>query len=125
MRHTNFFILFLALTISYFNPGESWASSHGHMDHGNHNMSDHSMEMPAKSNHGSAMGIINKIDSKNRLINVTHGPIPSLGWPEMTMDLAVTKRVKINNFKNGDHVHFTVKKGRDNRFRITKMMPSK
>ncbi|MEW8496824.1 MAG: copper-binding protein [Candidatus Thiodiazotropha taylori] len=49
--------------------------------------------------------------------------MPSLKWPEMTMDLPVTKRVDLSRFKAGDQVHFTLKKGRDNHFRIISMEP--
>ena len=34
---------------------------------------------------------------------------------------ATTRRVDLSNFKEGDKVEFVLKKGRDNRFRITEM----
>jgi Cu(I)/Ag(I) efflux system protein CusF len=68
-----------------------------------------------------AMGMLHSVDVDGRMINITHEAIPSLSWPEMTMDLPVTKRVDLSAFKEGDKVHFTLKKGRDNQFRITSM----
>nr|CRH06461.1 Conserved protein of unknown function. Putative cation efflux system protein in periplasmic [Candidatus Magnetococcus massalia] len=102
------------------------AGSHGGMDHSKHagmEHSNHSDMMPmAGKKKASAMGVLHRVDVDGKIVNLTHDPIPALGWPEMTMDLAVTKKVDLSSYKAGDKVHFTVKKGRDERFRIIKMM---
>lgn len=86
--------------------------------HAGHNMGG--MSTPTKDQ-AEAGGVLHKIDAANRIVNITHDPIPDLGWPGMTMDLVTTKRVKLNKFKIGDKVSFTIKRGRDNVYRITKM----
>ena len=78
-------------------------------------------DMGGKANKATAKGTIHSIDLESRKINLTHDPIPALGWPQMRMDLATTKRVKLEKLKAGDVVEFEVKKGRDNMFRITKI----
>ena len=86
-------------------------------------MHDHAHAV-SNTNEAMAMGMLHSIDVDERVVNITHEAIPSLSWPEMTMDLPVTKRVDLSAFKAGDKVHFTLKKGRDNQFRITRMEPS-
>lgn len=43
----------------------------------------------------------------------------------MTMDLPVTRRVDLKTFVTGDPVTFTLKRGRDNVFRIVEMQKAK
>ena len=66
-----------------------------------------------------------KRDAPNNMVNLTHAPMPELNWPEMTMDLPTTRRVDLSSFNEGDKVEFMLKKGRDNRFRITEMKSAK
>lgn len=47
--------------------------------------------------------------------------MPDLGWPTMTMDLFVTKRVDLSGKEAGDKVSFKVKLGRDRQYRIIEM----
>ncbi|MBV2091114.1 MAG: copper-binding protein [Candidatus Thiodiazotropha sp. (ex Ctena orbiculata)] len=91
-------------------------------NHGEHAMHDHSM-MSGDANQAKAMGVLHQVDADKKMVNLTHEPVPSLNWPAMTMDLPVTKRVDLTRFKAGDQVHFTLKKGRDNHFRIISMEP--
>ncbi|MCG7902879.1 MAG: copper-binding protein [Candidatus Thiodiazotropha lotti] len=90
--------------------------------HQGHNMHDHSM-MGGDANQAMGSGVLHQVDADKKMVNLTHQPIPTLNWPEMTMDLPVTKRVDLTRFKAGDQVHFTLKKGRDNHFRIISMEP--
>lgn len=53
-------------------------------------------------------GKINSIDTANRTINFTHGPIEALGWPGMTMDFAVLPSIDLGALKAGETVAFTV-----------------
>lgn len=78
-------------------------------------------DMGGNANKANAKGTIHSVDLDSRNINLTHDPIPELGWPQMRMDMATTKRVKLEKLKAGDVVEFEVKKGRDNMFRITKI----
>ena len=82
--------------------------SHGTMNHGSM-AADGMAEVQAK---------INSIDAANGMMNVSHGPVEALGWPSMTMDLPVTKRVDLSTVKAGDDVTLSLKQGRDKQFRI-------
>ncbi|MES9851406.1 MAG: copper-binding protein [Candidatus Thiodiazotropha sp. L084R] len=93
-------------------------------NHEGHTMHDHSM-MGGSANQAMGIGIIHHVDIKNKTVNLSHEPIPSLNWPAMTMDLPVTKRVDLSEFNSGDRVNFTLKKGRDKQFRISTMKAAK
>ncbi len=90
-------------------------SEHGNMDH---NAMDHSELIPGQAQ-ATGVGMINTFDADKKMINITHEPMPELGWPAMTMDLAVTERVDLSGIKAGDKVKFKVKLGRDKKYRIT------
>jgi Cu(I)/Ag(I) efflux system protein CusF len=99
----------------------SFANAHG-AEHQGHAMHDHSM-MSSQAGQVMGTGILHQVDVDKKMVNLTHQPIPTLNWPEMTMDLPVTKRVDLTQFKAGDQIHFTLKKGRDNHYRIISMGP--
>ncbi len=44
---------------------------------------------------------INAVDAGTRTLNVTHGPIPVLGWPAMTMDFALAEGVNVDALAGG------------------------
>ena len=91
-------------------------SDHGTMNHGE-------MKAMDKKTEAVAVGVINSIDEKAGKINVTHEPVPELGWPEMTMDLPVTRRVDLSSVKPGAEVNITLKQGRDKQFRVMAIEP--
>lgn len=89
------------------------------MDHG-------AMEKGTTKTDGAAgTGVIHSIDTTKRIINLTHEPMPDLGWPVMTMDLPATKRVDLSGLKEGDKVDFKLKLGRDKKYRIIEIKMAK
>lgn len=82
--------------------------SHGH----------EAMKTPTDTNEAVAVGVVNSINEDTRAVNITHEPVEALGWPTMTMDMPVTRRVDLATVKTGEKVHFKLKKGRDKKFRI-------
>ncbi len=93
---------------------------------GSHSSHDHSaMKAPEGKTEAKAVGIINKVDTEKNSINVTHEPVKELGWPKMTMDLPVTKRVDLSKVKTGKEVEFTLKKGRDKQYRVIEINEKK
>ncbi|MAH83539.1 MAG: hypothetical protein CBB68_04150 [Rhodospirillaceae bacterium TMED8] len=66
---------------------------------------------------------INSVDVDGGMLNVTHGPVEALGWPSMTMDLPVTRRVDLSTVKPGDDVTLSLKQGRDKQFRVIGISP--
>ena len=93
--------------------------NHATMDHGtmNHEKS-HSMTMEQKHTEAMGEGVIHSVSKLNRMVNITHAPIPELNWPEMKMDLAVSKDVDLNEIKVGDTIKFHLMLDDDNVFRI-------
>lgn len=97
------------------------AMDHSKMDHG---AMGHGDAMAAKTE-AAGVGLINKVDADKGMINITHEPMPDLGWPTMTMDMAVTKQVNLAGVKPGDKVTFKVKLGRDKQYRVTEIEAAK
>ncbi|MBP0651882.1 copper-binding protein, partial [Mycobacterium tuberculosis] len=49
-------------------------------------------------------GKVNAVDAAKHVVNLTHGPIASLGWPAMTMDFGVAPAIDLSTLKPGDSV---------------------
>ena len=99
----------LSISPSYASPSDSSGS------HGSHQQKEFSV--------GS--GAINSINKSGRTINVSHGPIPSLKWPEMTMDIAVSDDIDLNSLKEGQSIKFKIKLDKDKKYRIFKIKSRK
>jgi len=78
-------------------------------------------EMAVSYNLIKGKGVINSVSIDKRMVNITHEPIPAINWPEMTMDLPVTKHVDLDAVKAGSEVDFMLKLGMDKQYRITKI----
>ncbi|WP_169309106.1 copper-binding protein [Desulforhopalus sp. IMCC35007] len=113
----------LALTLSA-SMALAASTDHSQMNHGtmNHETMNHDKNSgdTMEQKHSMAMGegVIHSISKLNRMVNITHSPIPELNWPEMTMDLAVAKDVDLSVIKVGDKVKFHLMLDDDNVFRI-------
>ncbi|WP_050932141.1 copper-binding protein [Aestuariivita boseongensis] len=89
-----------------------------HMDHSNMSMSDEQMEGAVH-----AKAVINSIG--DGVANVTHDPIPEIGWPAMTMDLTVLENAQMmGEVAAGDEVTLMLVKGDDGMYAIGAMMPN-
>tara|TARA_B100000508_G_scaffold91271_1_gene71126 strand:- start:517 stop:1056 length:540 start_codon:yes stop_codon:yes gene_type:complete len=95
------------------NMGE--AKSHDHGDHSGHEMAGDSKVIMGK-------GVINSVSKMNNKVNLTHEPIPALGWPAMTMDLAVADDVDLKSLASDQEVMFHMILGEDKIYRITKIV---
>lgn len=84
-------------------------------DHAGHDMAEMADEIEV--HHG--MGTVNSV-SDDGTVNLTHDPISSLGWPEMTMDFSADPEVDLSSFAPGDRMHFELTKSADGPFVITK-----
>ena len=58
-----------------------------------------------------ARGVIQKVMPADNKVNMTHEPIPELGWPDMTMDFDVKADIALDKFKPEDKVEFELEKG--------------
>ena len=77
--------------------------------------------MPTKE-HAQAIeatGVINTIDASARSVNLSHKPIPAIGWPAMKMDMKVADTVDLSGIEAGNPVTFTLERGSDGIYMIT------
>ena len=93
--------------------------SHGH-GHG-HSGSETKVEDHAQMSGVHAEAKINSIDGNT--VNVSHGPIPDIGWPSMTMDLTLLDGAKVGDVKSGDTAMMMLEKGDDGMYGIRALMP--
>lgn len=99
-----------ALLVLLISAPVAWADA----DHDAHHVS------PATE----TIGKVNAVDAGKRTINLTHGPIPALGWSAMTMDFGVASGVDLTVVKPGDAVAFTVGKDAGGVYQIDTLKPA-
>lgn len=92
-------------------------SSHSGMDHSNMPMTAEQMDGAVHAN-----AVVNSIGDGTA--NVSHDPIPEIGWPAMTMDLPLLEGAQISDdLTPGDSVILMLVKGDDGMYAIGGMMP--
>ena len=74
---------------------------------------------PTESYQGK--GTINSVDAKAGKVNLSHGPIASLGWPGMTMDFEVQDRASLTHLKRGQKVEFKLIEVRKGKYVISEI----
>ncbi len=52
------------------------------------------------------VGSVLEVNASQRLLNLTHTPIESLGWPSMTMNFSVSSEIDLEGFAPGDAIEF-------------------
>jgi Cu(I)/Ag(I) efflux system periplasmic protein CusF len=91
----------------------------GGMDHG-------SMSMTTPADKGAmGTGTVKKVDAAKRMVNLSHGPIPAINWPAMTMDFSVAPEVDLGSVKAGQAVEFTLAEAGGGKYTVTGIKPSK
>jgi Cu(I)/Ag(I) efflux system membrane fusion protein len=68
-------------------------------------------------------GTLNEIDPSEHTVNISHGPMPALSWPAMTMDFTVAQEIDLAGFKPGQKVRFGLVRT-DSGFVITELSPA-
>lgn len=87
-----------------------------HMDHSNMQMSEEQMEGAVHTK-----AVINSMGEG--VANVTHDPIPEIGWPAMTMDLTVLEDAQMmGDVAAGDEVTLMLIQGDDGMYAIGAVM---
>jgi len=74
--------------------------------------------------HAQGTGTVNSVDASGHKINLTHGPIPALGWPGMTMDFAVAPAVDLRTLKPGARIDFTIEQREGGNYEIQSVKPA-
>ncbi len=68
-------------------------------------------------------GVVNKVDLQHNKVNMTHGPIASLGWPGMTMDFKVKDAAILKGIKPGQKVKFELVNEGPRMYFVTRITP--
>lgn len=71
-----------------------------------------------------ATGTVNSVDPAGHKINVTHQPIPQIGWPTMTMDFTVAPAVDLRAVKPGTRIDFSMMQGPDGMYQVQSIAPA-
>ena len=78
----------------------------------------------AGRNDAHATGTINSVDPAQHKVNLSHNPIPEIGWPAMTMDFPVAPSVDLRALKPGTRVNFTIERGERGMYEIRAIGPA-
>ena len=89
------------------------------------------MQMPMGGQSGATQtqaatgsGKVNKVDPAKHTINLSHGPMPAINLPAMTMDFAVAPGVDLSTVKPGQQVDFTLApKPGSKDYQVTQLKP--
>lgn len=95
-----------SLKASFLRMSEPESEPNADDAHAHHDMS--SPEKAAPLAQAKSRGVIHSVDVENGKLNMTHEPIPELGWPAMTMDFNVDPVVSLDFFGADDEVTFEV-----------------
>jgi Cu/Ag efflux protein CusF len=71
-----------------------------------------------------ATGTVNSVDPTQHKINLSHQPIPEIGWPAMTMDFPVAASVDLKSLKPGMRVNVTLEKDKSGMYQIQSLQPA-
>ncbi len=71
-----------------------------------------------------AHGTVNNIDMQHSKVNLTHGPIKSLGWSGMTMDFAVKDAAILEHVTIGQKVDFELVNEGPGKYFVTRITPA-
>ena len=78
----------------------------------------------AGHNDAHGTGTVNSVDPAQHKVNLSHNPIPEIGWPAMTMDFPVAPSVDLRALKPGTRVKFTIEKGQGGTYEIQTISPA-
>lgn len=69
------------------------------------------------------VGVVHKVDAATGMVTLTHEPIPSLKWPQMTMDLQVADKALLKDVSPDMQVEFELGRKRGGGYAITVIRP--
>jgi Cu/Ag efflux protein CusF len=78
----------------------------------------------AGHNDAHGTGMVNSIDPAQHKVNLSHSPIPEIGWPAMTMDFPVAASVDLKTLKPGTRVNFTIEQDQGGMYEIKAITPA-
>ena len=86
----------------------------------------HSDMQMAHAGHNDAhgTGTVNSIDPAQHKVNLSHNPIPEIGWPAMTMEFPVAPAIDLSAIKPGTRVNFTIEQQPGGMYEIRAITPA-
>lgn len=90
------------IVVSFALPGASFAAG----DHGSHQMA----QAPVAADAQMIDGLVKKVDKSSGKLTLSHGPLPNLDMPAMTMVFRVKDAVWLDQMKAGDKIRFMADK---------------
>ena len=78
----------------------------------------------AGHNDAHGTGTVNSVDPAQHKLNISHQPIPEIGWPAMTMEFPVAPSIDLKAIKPGTRVNFTIEKGQGGMYEIQAIAPA-
>ncbi len=58
---------------------------------------------------GQGTGVVTAVDAKGSTLTIKHGPIPTVGWPAMTMTFKATPPALLKGVRVGQTIGFDVR----------------
>ena len=86
----------------------------------------HSDMQMAHAGHNDAhgTGTVNSVDPAQHKVNLSHNPIPEIGWPAMTMEFPVAPSIDLTPIKPGTRVNFTIEQQPGGMYEIRAITPA-
>ena len=78
----------------------------------------------AGHNDAHGTGTVNSVDPAQHKVNLSHNPIPEIGWPAMTMDFPVAPSIDLRGLEPGSRVNFTIEQGQGGAYEIRTISPA-
>ena len=72
----------------------------------------------------AAKGTVDTVDATRGTVEITHGPIATLGWPGMTMEFKAKDKALLAGLKKGDTVDFELAQSKPGEFVIERIAPA-
>jgi Cu(I)/Ag(I) efflux system protein CusF len=97
-------------------------AAEGHASHPQHGSEIQMAHEGRNDAHGT--GTVNSVDPAQHKVNLSHAPIPEIGWPAMTMDFPAAPSIDLKAIKPGTRVKFTIEKGQGGMYEIKAITPA-
>jgi Cu/Ag efflux protein CusF len=91
------------------------------LSNGGHASSSGPMGKPVQE--VAAYGVVTQVAQEDRLIQIKHGPIPSLNWAPMLMTFTVRDNIVLEGFQKGHKVNFILELDKDENHRLKVLSP--
>ena len=78
----------------------------------------------AGHNDAHGTGTVNSVDAAQHKVNLSHQPIPEIGWPAMTMEFPVAPAVDLSAIRPGSRANFTIEQGQGGMYEIKAIAPA-